>query len=120
MLNDMDKTALFCEYYEKRVDVYQKCVILDAVDEGPIERGAGRKAIIKVKKPNTKKNFFKKVEFLSIPNLTEEYVSRIEKTAIEKIWAGLYEEGKLNVKRAWAGNGNQSQALTHCEAATPL
>lgn len=27
----------------------------------------------------------KKVEFLFVPNLTEEYVSRIEKKAIEKI-----------------------------------
>lgn len=58
MLNDIDKTSLFCEYYEQWVDVYKKCAILDAVDESLIERVYTRKAIINRKTLRTKTNFY--------------------------------------------------------------
>lgn len=55
MLNDMNKSSLFCDYYRQWVDVYKKGAILDAVDEGLIQRDPTRKAIIKGKTPKAKK-----------------------------------------------------------------
>ena len=70
MLEKVKVTDLFCDYYEKWIEVYKKGVIrkvtmdfhhqlkgaiLDAVDEGLIERDPTRKAIIKGKAPTEKK-----------------------------------------------------------------
>lgn len=33
MLSDIDKTTLFCEYYQEWIEVYKKGAILDAVDK---------------------------------------------------------------------------------------
>lgn len=70
MLEKVKVTDLFCDYYEKWIEVYKKGAtrkvtmdfhhqlkgaILDAVDEGLIERDPTRKAIIKGKAPTEKK-----------------------------------------------------------------
>ena len=46
---------LFCEYYAQWIEIYKRGAILDAVDEGMIERDPNRKAIIKGKTPRVKK-----------------------------------------------------------------
>ena len=70
MLNEIKQTDLFCDYYARWITVYKqgairkvtmdfhhqlKGAILDAVDEGLIQRDPTRKAIIKGKAPANKK-----------------------------------------------------------------
>ena len=143
MLEKVKVTNLFCDYYEKWIEVYKKGAIrkvtmdfhhqlkgaiLDAVDEGLIERDPTRKAIIKGKAPTEKKikylNQFELHTLLTVLDLKAEvnwdwFILLVAKTGMRfsELLKGLPEDEPIFVEGKIYNSTVNDVLERHCKKA---
>ncbi len=143
MLEKVKVTDLFCDYYEKWIEVYKKGAIrkvtmdfhhqlkgaiLDAVDEGLIERDPTRKAIIKGKAPTEKKikylNQFELHTLLTVLDLKAEvnwdwFILLVAKTGMRfsELLKGLPEDEPIFVEGKIYNSTVNDVLERHCKKA---